>query len=141
MTIEELYKSSYDHPILFYDGVCKLCNGFVQYVIQHDHKKIVKFCALQETGGLAISKYLNLSSDMNTAVGLYKGEVYSHSDVLRMIATVLGGKWLLIKPLYLFPKSMRDFVYNRVAQNRYKWFGKNESCMIPDPALLKRFIC
>lgn len=140
MTYEELIELSHQHPILFYDGVCMLCNGFVNAVIKHDPDAHVKFCILQNETGIAIREQLSLGSDISTTIGVHKGEVSTHSDVLHMIVKATGGWWSVVRPLYILPKSLRDIVYNWVARNRYRWFGKSESCIIPHPDVLSRFI-
>jgi len=140
MTLEELYDLSDRHPIVFYDGVCYLCNGFVRLVINNDRDGLVKFCLLQNDSGLSLRERLSLGSDINTTIGIYRREIYTHSDVLYMVAQSLGGWWLLLSPLYLLPKSFRDMIYNWVASNRYKWFGQSDECIVPEPSVRSRFI-
>ena len=140
MTVEQMIEHSKVKPIILFDGVCNLCNGFVNFVINHDKEGIVQFCALQDNGGVAIRQHLNLGDELTTAVGLWNGHIYTHSDVLGMIARSLGGFWKLVLPFYVLPKSFRDTVYNWVARNRYHWFGKSDKCRIPTPDEIHRFI-
>lgn len=140
MTLDELTDLSHHHPILMYDGVCNLCDAFVQFVIQHDQKGVVKFCALQNQSGTSNRERLTLGDDINTAIGLYKGKTYTHSDALYMVIKALKGWWSLLLPLYILPKSLRDIVYNWVAKNRYRWFGKADQCMMPTADVRARFI-
>ncbi len=140
MTVEEIYSISDENPILFYDGVCNLCNGFVQMVIKHDEHGKIKYCALQDPSGVNIREYLNQKHDISTAIGMYKKQIFTHSDVLFMIARVLKGKWIILRPFQWIPKSIRDRIYNWVAKNRYKWFGQKDSCPVPDIKIKNRFI-
>lgn len=141
MTVEQLYDASKDQPIVLYDGVCNLCNGFVNFVLRTDKEGIIKFCALQEKGGLALRHHLNMGTEIGTAIGLWKGQIFTHSDVLRMVASSLKGWWSLVLPLYVLPKSFRDWVYMLIAKNRYRLFGKRDTCMVPNNEVLSRFIC
>lgn len=140
MTLAELEKLSYDHPIVFFDGKCNLCNSFVQFVIARDKKEIFKFCQLQNETGKLIEKKIDLRTSLETTVGLKNGLYATHSDVLKMVAKTFGGPWSLLIPLYWLPKAFRDMIYSWVAKNRYKLFGKQEKCMIPNPALESRFL-
>ena len=140
MTLAELEKLSYNHPIVFFDGQCNLCNSFVQFVIARDKKEIFKFCQLQNETSKLIEKKIDLGTSLETTVGLKNGLYATHSDVLHMVAKTFGGFWSLLTPFYWLPKSFRDLIYSWVARNRYKLFGKQESCMIPDPSLESRFL-
>ncbi len=130
-----------EHPILLFDGVCNLCNGFVQFVIKRDPNGIFLFTALQSESGQSIQQEFGMNpEDLNTVVLVEGDKVYTHSDVALQITRRLGGLW---PALYIFkwiPKSIRDSIYNWVARNRYNWFGKKESCMIPTPELKSRFL-
>ena len=140
MTIDELKSLSHHHPILFYDGVCHLCNGFVNTVIEQDDQGLIKFCTLQDEAGQQVSEALSIPHALDTTIGMKDGKIYTHSDVLKMVIDTLGGKWLILKPLYVFPKGFRDMIYNWVARNRYRWFGEKDQCMIPTPDIRERFL-
>jgi len=140
MTYDELVKISHKEPILMYDGVCNLCDAFVKFVIKQDNKGVIKFCALQNQSGQSAREELTHGTDINTAIGLYNGKTYTHSDALYMVIKVLKGRWSLLLPFYILPKSFRDIVYNWVATNRYRWFGKADQCMMPTPDIRARFI-
>ncbi len=140
MTLDDIKFLSHDHPILFYDGVCHLCNGFVNTVIRHDPRSIIRFCTLQNEAGQLITEELSIPQYLDTTIGIKDGQIYTHSDVLKMVIDALKGKWLLLKPLYIFPKGLRDKIYNWVARNRYGWFGQSDQCLIPNSKVSNRFL-
>lgn len=128
-------------PILFFDGVCNLCNGFVQFVIERDPKAKFRFASLQSNAGQEVLKQMNLSTEELKTVILQKnGKVYTHSDVALEMSRDLGGPWSLFYVFKILPKGLRDGIYDWVAANRYKWFGKRESCWLPTPELKARFL-
>ncbi len=130
-----------DHPILFFDGVCNLCNGFVQFVIKRDPKAVFRFAPLQSEEGREVLENANLSTEeLSTVVLYWKGEIYTHSDVPLEVAKLLGGGWQLFYIFRIIPKGIRNAIYDWVARNRYRWFGRKESCMIPTPDLKSRFL-
>lgn len=140
MTLDQIKDISNTHPIVFYDGVCNLCNGFVNHVIKSDKQAKVKFGALQNTAGQTIREYLSMTGEISTVVGMHNGIVYTHSDVLKIVAKSLGGIWWFVLPLYIIPKGLRDIVYNYIARNRYNWFGKSDQCQIPSSNIKDRFL-
>jgi predicted DCC family thiol-disulfide oxidoreductase YuxK len=130
-----------DKPILLFDGVCNLCNGFVQFIILRDPQAKFRFAALQsEVGQQLLQKAKMSTSEINTVVLYEKGKFYTHSDVPLRIARHLGGWWILFTIFKIIPKFLRDSIYNWIARNRYRWFGKQESCMMPTPELKARFL-
>ncbi len=128
-------------PIILFDGVCNLCNTAIQFVIKHDPKEIFVFASLQSDIGQQILKDNNLPlQQLNSFVLLQNGIIYTKSSAALKVAQQLSGIW---KTLYIFnivPKFIRDGVYGFIAKNRYKWFGKNESCPLPSPQLKQRFL-
>jgi len=133
-------KSPADKIVLF-DGVCNLCNSSVQFIIKRDKKKQFRYASLQGNFGQEFLKTHNLPADnFNSFILLEDDKVYSRSSgALRMLKH-LGGGWNLFYGFIILPKFIRDGVYNWVASNRYKWFGKKDSCMIPTPDLKERFL-
>jgi predicted DCC family thiol-disulfide oxidoreductase YuxK len=127
--------------ILFFDGVCNLCNGTVQWVLRHDTKKAVVFAALQSES--AQLKLVPLGVDitaLESLILLEDGVVYSHSDAVLHLARAIGAPWSWAFFLRIVPKFIRDGLYRFIAKNRYAWFGRQESCMMPTPELKKRFL-
>lgn len=129
------------HPILLFDGVCNLCNSFVQFVIQRDPEAIFRFAPLQSEIGRELSARAGLPLDeLNTVVLYHNDRFYIHSDVALQVVRRLPGFWSVLYGLNVLPKSLRDSIYNWIARNRYRWFGKRESCMMPTPDLKRRFL-
>jgi len=129
------------HPILLFDGVCNLCDGFVQFVIKHDSDAKFRFAALQSEAGQALlSKKEMDTASISTVVLVIEDQVYTHSDVALEVAHLLGGGWRLLTVFRFLPKGFRDRIYNWVAKNRYRWFGEKDACMIPTPELKERFL-
>ncbi|MBV9963124.1 MAG: thiol-disulfide oxidoreductase DCC family protein [Parafilimonas sp.] len=130
----------YDHPVILFDGVCNLCNSGVQFVIRHDPEHIFRFASLQSTYGQQIlSKYDLPLNNYNSFILLTNHKIYTRSSAALMVAKQLQG---FIKLLYIFiaaPKFIRDGIYNIIAKNRYKWFGKKNECWIPTPELKSLF--
>ena len=128
-------------PIILFDGVCNLCNSAVQFTIKHDKKKQFMFAALQSDSGQQLLKQYQLQQENFSSFVLIKdGQVFLKSTAALMVAKQLNG---LIKLLYGFiivPAFIRNGVYNFIAKNRYRWFGKKESCMMPTQELTARFL-
>jgi len=130
-----------DHPILFFDGVCNLCNGFVQTIIRLDPKGKFRFASLQSEEAQELLRDHKLDpNDLNTVILLDGSRTYTESDVALEVARILGGAWLLLYPLRYLPSRFRDGIYRWVARNRYQWFGKKDQCMVPTPELKNRFL-
>ncbi len=130
-----------DSPIILFDGICNLCNGSVQYVVKHDSKQLFRFASLQsDTGQILLKKYNLPENNFNSFVLIQNDRAYIKSTAALMVAKKLDG---FVKVLYAFiivPPFIRNGVYNLIAKNRYKWFGKRASCMIPTPALSHLFL-
>lgn len=130
-----------DKPILLFDGVCNLCNGFVQFIIKNDPNAKFRFAALQSEVGQQLLQEAKMSmNDLNTVVFYDEEKFYTHSDVGLRVARHLGGWWTSFLIFKIIPKSLRDGIYNWIAKNRYRWFGKRESCIIPTAELKARFL-
>jgi predicted DCC family thiol-disulfide oxidoreductase YuxK len=128
--------------IILFDGVCNLCNSFVQFVIKHDKKDVFRFVALQSDFGIEIIKNIGLENQNIDSVVLYipKCTFYIKSNAALEICKNLNGIFKLAVVLKVFPRFFRDFVYDFIARNRYRWLGKKESCMIPTPELKNKFL-
>lgn len=127
------------NPIIFFDGVCNLCNNAVQFIIRHDKQKIFLFASLQSPIGKRTRTVLN-EANMDTIVLFNKGKYYTKSDAVLQVLLLLGGVWKMAVLLKIFPRSLRNWAYDYVASNRYKWFGKQESCMLPAEDWSARFL-
>ncbi|MEZ5039169.1 MAG: thiol-disulfide oxidoreductase DCC family protein [Saprospiraceae bacterium] len=130
-----------DKPILLFDGVCNLCNGFVQFLIKRDPNGQFRFTALQSEVGQQLLKEAGMAHNELSTVVLYNnGQFYTHSDVPLEVSWLLGSFWRIFYIFKWIPVSFRNAIYTWIASNRYRWFGQKASCMIPTPALKKRFL-
>mgnify|MGYP001272979165 CR=1 FL=1 len=124
--------------IILFDGVCNLCNGAVQFVIKRDKQEQFMFGSLQGQAGQAYLRRFGL--DFTSFVLIEDDKAYTRSTAALRTAKHLGGLWKLLYVFIIVPRFIRDAVYNRIAGNRYKWFGKKDACMVPTPALRARFL-
>ena len=127
--------------IFLFDGVCNLCNGFVQFIIKRDPKGKFKFASLQSESGQALLKKIGLPPhDLDSLVLIAGDNYFLKSSAGLRILKELGGFWKLFYILIIFPKGLRDFVYDGIAKTRYRIFGKRDTCMIPTPDMKERFL-
>jgi len=129
--------------LILFDGVCNLCNGAVQFIIKRDKKDVFRFAALQSKIGEQLIKQKGIDAlNIDSIILIAPGEAYHvRSSAALNIAYEFGGLWKALKFFeWVLPVRFRDFIYNIVARNRYKWFGKKESCMIPTPELKAKFL-
>ena len=128
-----------DRLILF-DGVCVLCSWWVRFVIERDAGARFRFVATQTPRGSALATRLGVDvANPETNVAIINGCAYFKSDAtIRALAHLPGWSWIAV--LAFTPRRIRDWVYDRVARNRYSLFGRTETCLIPDPAIAGRFI-
>ena len=130
-----------NHPIILFDGVCNLCNSSVQYVITHDPNAIFQFASLQgETGQQLLKQYGLIENNMNSFVLIQDNKAYTRSTAALFVAKRLKGISKLLYGFIIVPSFIRNAVYDIISRNRYKWFGKKDSCMIPTEALKSRFL-
>jgi predicted DCC family thiol-disulfide oxidoreductase YuxK len=128
---------------ILFDGVCNLCNGFVQFVIRHDSSGRFRFAALQSESGqalLAAHGVTPAAEGPETVMLVADGQVYTHSTAVLHIARGLGGAWGLLYAGRVLPRAWRDALYRFVARHRYQWFGRQDACMLPTPELAQRFL-
>ncbi|PIQ61890.1 MAG: thiol-disulfide oxidoreductase [Bacteroidetes bacterium CG12_big_fil_rev_8_21_14_0_65_60_17] len=129
------------HPVILFDGVCNLCNASVNFVIDRDDDAIFRFGALQsDSGARMLAEHGLEPGRLESIVLIDDGAVYVASDAALRIARRLGGALKLLWPFRFVPRFLRDAVYNWIARNRYRWFGRQESCRLPTPDLTERFI-
>lgn len=131
----------FESPVIFFDGFCNLCNGAVQFTIKRDHKNIFRFTSLDSK--YAQEKLMPFHIDPkqgSSFVLLEDGKIYQRSTAALKVAKQLGGLWPILYGFIIVPSFIRDVIYNYVAKNRYKWFGKQESCWIPTPELKEKFL-
>jgi predicted DCC family thiol-disulfide oxidoreductase YuxK len=133
--------SDQEEYILLFDGVCNLCNGFVQFMIKRDPKRKFKFASLQSDSAQRLLDRFGLPKDDFDSFVLIKGDKYFlKSTAVLYVLKELGGVWRLFYGFIILPRSFRDFIYDGVAKSRYRIFGKRNQCMIPTPDLQSRFL-
>lgn len=128
--------------IILFDGVCNLCNNSVQFVIQRDKKDVFRYASLQSEIGQQLLSQRHIDTKTVDSIILIEPGVayYTKSDAALEIAQNLGGLWKLSAVFTWIPTGIRNRIYDFIAKNRYKWFGKQESCMIPTPELKAKFL-
>jgi hypothetical protein len=125
--------------IVYFDGVCNLCNGTVQWVIKHDKNKRFMFAALQsKTGEELQQQYGGTLPD--SIILSYENKLFVKSDAVLKIALLAGGWLALLAVFYIVPRFLRNKIYDFIARKRYTWYGKRSSCMVPTPELQSRFL-
>lgn len=133
--------TSHVSPLLLFDGVCNLCNASVQWVIRHDPAGVFRFASLQSEKGKELLQQYNLpAGELNTVVLVDGGKAFTRSDVPLRIFKIMGGGWSVLTVFSIVPKFIRDAVYDWIARNRYRWFGKKDECWLPTPELRARFL-
>ena len=128
--------------IILFDGVCNLCNSAVQFVIKHDKKDTFRFVALQSVLGQEILAYIGIDAENIDSIVLYEPGIayYYKSDAALQIARNLDGIFSFGTIFKIIPTGIRNYLYDYIARNRYQWYGKKESCMIPTPELKIKFL-
>lgn len=128
-------------PVILFDGVCNLCNASVNFVIDRDPESVFRFGALQSDEGKAVLSEAGVQGDFLDSIVLVEdGEVYVASEAALRIARKMPAPWPLLYALRIIPRTLRDGIYNWIARNRYRWFGKQESCRMPTPELKEKFL-
>ena len=127
--------------IIFFDGVCNLCNNSVKFIIKRDKHKRFLYASLQSDAARDILLQFKIkNSNLDSIILLENGKFYQKSTAILKIAKQLNGLWKLNYGFLIIPKLMRDFIYDIIAKNRYKWFGKREFCMLPTGDMKLRFL-
>lgn len=133
--------NSIKQDILLFDGVCNLCNGAVNFIIDRDPKSHFKFAALQSKFGQLRLEELGYDQDeFDSLILLSNGQVFKKSSAALRISSQLKGLYPLLQVFLVIPPFIRDGIYDLIARNRYKWFGRSDACRVPTPELQSRFI-
>jgi len=128
-------------PIVLFDGVCNLCNGVIKFTIKRDKKELLHFASLQSSPAKELMRQFELDENqLKTFVYIEDNKAYTRSTAGLKLVRNFGGLWPLLYGFIIIPKPIRDIVYNFISNNRYRWFGKEESCMIPSPEIKARFL-
>ncbi|RYY54297.1 MAG: DUF393 domain-containing protein [Chitinophagaceae bacterium] len=128
------------HPIVLFDGVCNYCNSMVNYAIRHDPKGKLRFAPLQSSTASRVRSQLGIPDKIDSVILVVGKKYYTYSDAAVRIARYLSFPAGIARVLWLVPKFIRQPIYKWVARNRYNWFGKKESCMVPSAEVRERFL-
>lgn len=127
--------------IILFDGVCNLCNNAINFVIQRDPKNSFLYAPLQSKNGEQLIKKYNIdTSKVDSIILIKNNRTYLKSTAALIISQELSGLWPAMVVFLIVPNFIRNWVYDYIAKNRYKWFGKKDACMIPTPELKGKFL-
>ena len=130
-----------DDRVVLFDNVCNLCSSSVQFILRHNKDQTIKFASVQSTLGAEVLRAYGLPTDVyETMIYLEDGQLYTKSTAALKIATRLSLPWQLCRAFHIMPRSIRDWLYDRVASNRYRLFGKRDQCYLPDQNTRHRFL-
>lgn len=131
-----------DKKIILFDGVCNLCDSTVQFIIKHDKNDIFRFVALQSDLGEKILIHIGLDRSKTDSIILYQpGQAYYYkAEAAFKIANELSGAYSLINIFSFLPNWLTNKVYDYIARNRYKWYGKKDECILPTPEMKAKFL-
>ena len=130
-----------EHKIILFDGVCNLCNASVNFVIKRDKNDVFRFAALQsEIGKKYVLKFNINPNETDSIILIDNDKCYVKSTAALYITKSMSGAYPLFFSFIVIPTFIRNLVYDYVAKNRYKWYGKKESCMVPTPELKGKFL-
>ena len=127
--------------VVIFDGVCNLCVRSVKFIINHEADQLLRFTPLQSLAGARLLREYGFDpEDAKSFVLVADGKPYVKSDAAIRVARHLRGGWRLIGAIKIIPRPIRNWTYDVIARNRYRWFGRSEGCMVPTPELLSRFV-
>lgn len=130
-----------EHPVILFDGVCNFCNGAINFVLKQDKKGVFRFAPLQSKAGEDLAAQYGLqANDLSSFVLIDDNKVYRKSSAALRVMKKLPWYWSEVQILRIVPLFLRNAIYDFIAENRYKWFGKKESCMVPTPEQRSRFL-
>ena len=130
-----------DQRVILFDGVCNLCNSAIKFVLKRDTKSVFKFASLQSDVARKLLSDLEVSDTaLDTIVFIDQGNVYTRSTAALRVSKHLSGLWPLMTGFMIVPLFIRDWVYNLISKNRYRWFGKRDTCSIPSPDVENKFL-
>lgn len=128
-----------DRQVIFFDGVCNLCNAFVDFLVRRDSEHLFYFAPLQGSHARQLLP-TRLPENLSSVVLWSQGEIHEKSDAALMVLQQLGGLWGALRIFWIFPKGLRDWAYDLVARHRYTLFGKRETCRLPTSEERARFL-
>ena len=129
-----------EHPIVLFDGVCNYCNRWVNFIIRNDAKQKFRFATLQSDSGKKLLKQYGIGEHQDSVVLIYNENAHVKSTACFHICYHLGFPYSLLFAFVILPAYIRDFYYDIIARNRYKWWGKRNECMMPDEKIRNNFL-
>jgi predicted DCC family thiol-disulfide oxidoreductase YuxK len=130
-----------DKPILLFDGVCVLCSAFARFVSRHDPAAAIRFTAAQSPLGSALCRHYGLDpADPETTSLILDGRALGKLEAYAAVMHRLGPPWSLLRIALVLPQRLRDWLYDRIAKNRYRLFGRREACIVPDGSWRERVL-
>lgn len=127
--------------IVFFDEICVLCSWSVRFIFKNDPEGKIYFASFQSDAFHQISERVTINSDQpESVIFLSNNNIYNQSSAVLKIVGLLRFPWPILKIVYIIPKGLRDAVYRLIARNRYRWFGKRETCFIPSDEMKKRYL-
>lgn len=133
--------SSLNYQVILFDGVCNFCNSSINFIIDHDPKKHFKFAPLQsDIGQEILTKFDKNTKDFDSVILLKDNTLYQKSEAALEITKHLSGFWKYLSIFKILPTSFLNFFYDIIAKNRYRIFGKSDSCRMPTAELRERFL-
>jgi predicted DCC family thiol-disulfide oxidoreductase YuxK len=131
----------HEKSIVLFDGVCNLCNAYLNSVLRNDPKDLFLFAPLQsDRAQELLMQYGMINHTVTSVVLIENGKLFQRSTAVLRIARKMGGFFPLLYGFIIIPAFIRDFIYDAIARNRYRWWGKREQCMIPDESTKKKFL-
>jgi predicted DCC family thiol-disulfide oxidoreductase YuxK len=130
-----------DGPLLVFDGVCVMCCWTARFVYRHDRRRRFRYATAQSPLGQALFRHYGLDTEtLETNIVLSQGRAYGKLDSVIVAGLLIGGVWRVFEVLRLLPRWLADWIYDRIARNRYRLFGRTDICMMPPPEWRERFI-
>lgn len=129
-----------EKTILLYDGECSFCNGAVQWIIARDPRHSIYFAAQQGNLGQALKQQYHIAADIDSLILIDGGKAYLYSAAAIRVCKYLHKAWPLVQLFQIIPSIIRDPAYRLFAKNRYRWFGKQQACLLPTPEIRARYL-
>lgn len=128
------------YPLILFDGVCNLCNNTVDFLLKRDRTKQFRFASLQSETGKELKNKFHIPQETDSIVFVHMDQFYIESEAALEIARLLPYPWKVASIFKIVPRTLRDKIYRWIARNRYRWFGKRDTCRMPTPEEIESFL-